>query len=200
MTQTPAQRVGYALGISIAQSLTQQGLTEFDADSLLSGLTDAMGGKPLAIDPSEVGDILNEVVQRGSETRSSANKDAGEAFLAKNGERNEVTVLASGLQYEVMASGAGRMPGPTDRVTTHYHGTLVDGTVFDSSVERGQPASFGVNQVIKGWTEALQLMKEGDKWRLFVPQGMAYGSSPRPGGPIEPFCALIFEVELISVG
>src|SRR5690606_4400805 len=116
------------------------------------------------------------------------------------GARDGVTVLASGLQYEVLATGSGKSPKPTDRVTTHYHGTLMDGTVFDSSVKRGQPAAFGVNQVIKGWTEALQLMREGDKWRRFIRQGRAYGPPPRPGGPIEPYAALIFDVELLSVG
>ena len=200
MTNTPRERVGYALGANIAQSLIQQGLTDFEAGSLLQGLTDAIGGKPLAIDGDQIGTILQDAMQAASEAKFSVNKNAGEAFLATNGERTEVTVLASGLQYEVLNAGSGKTPKATDQVSTHYHGTLVDGTVFDSSVERGQPASFGVNQVIAGWTEALQLMKEGDKWRLFVPQNLAYGANPRPGGPIEPFCALIFDVELLSVG
>lgn len=199
MTQSPLERVGYALGISIAQSLSQQGLEAFDGPSLLRGLEDALGGKPLAIRPEEVNTILNEAIASAQAAKHGATKEAGEAFLADNAKRAEVTVLASGLQYEVLASGSGKSPGPRDTVTTHYHGTLVDGTVFDSSVQRGQPASFGVHQVIAGWTEALQLMKVGDKWRLFVPQDLAYGANPRPGGPIKPFAALIFEVELISI-
>ena len=196
---TTRQKVGYALGVNIAQSLAAQGLTEFDTPDLLKGLNDVLGGGKLAMESEEIHRTLRAAAEAGQAKRFAANKMAGEVFLQKNGKRDGVTVLDSGLQYEVMASGKGRSPGPTDRVTTHYHGTLIDGTVFDSSVSRGQPASFGVNQVIKGWTEALQLMKEGDKWRLFVPQELAYGASPRPGGPIEPYCALIFEVELISV-
>ncbi len=193
------QQVGYAIGVSIAQSLAAQGLTEFDPTDLLKGLSDALRGGPLAMQRQDVQAVLQAAAEAGQARRFAANKAAGEAFLAQNGQRDEVTVLASGLQYEVLSAGSGRSPGPTDRVTTHYHGTLIDGTVFDSSVTRGQPATFGVNQVIKGWTEALQLMSEGDKWRLFVPQELAYGAHPRPGGPIEPYCALVFDVELLSV-
>lgn len=194
------QLVGYALGVNIAQSLAAQGLTDFDATDLLKGLTDALRGGTLAMEPDQIHTTLRAAAEAGQARKFAANKESGEAFLAENGKREGVTTLDSGLQYEVITRGSGESPGPTDRVTTHYHGTLVDGTVFDSSVSRGQPASFGVNQVIKGWTEALQLMQEGDKWRLFVPQDMAYGANPRPGGPIEPYCALIFEVELISIG
>jgi FKBP-type peptidyl-prolyl cis-trans isomerase FklB len=196
---TPRQKFGYALGVNIAQSLAAQGLTEFDTADLLKGLTDGLSGGPLAMAPEQIHETLRAAAEAGQAKKSAVNKAAGEAFLAKNAKRDDVTVLDSGLQYEVMTAGSGKSPGPTDQVTTHYHGTLVDGTVFDSSVSRGQPATFGVNQVISGWTEALQLMKEGDKWRLFVPQDMAYGANPRPGGPIEPYCALVFEVELISV-
>lgn len=196
---TNRQKVGYALGVNIAQSLQSQGLTDFDTADLVKGLNDVFGGGSLGMESDEIFATLRAAAEAGQAKKFAANKEAGESFLAQNATRSGVTVLDSGLQYEVMASGSGRSPGPTDRVTTHYHGTLIDGTVFDSSVSRGQPASFGVNQVIKGWTEALQLMKEGDKWRLFVPQELAYGASPRPGGPIEPYCALIFEVELISV-
>lgn len=196
---TTRQKFGYALGVNIAQSLEAQGLTEFDTPDLLKGLTDALGGRKLAMEPEQIHQTLRAAAEAGQAQRFAANKVAGEAFLDTNAKRDGVTVLESGLQYEVMTAGKGRSPGPTDQVTTHYHGTLIDGTVFDSSVSRGQPASFGVNQVIKGWIEALQLMKEGDKWRLFVPQELAYGASPRSGGPIEPYCALIFEVELISV-
>ncbi len=197
---TPSRNeLGYALGVNIAMSLTQQGLTDFEPTDLLKGLSDGLRGGPLAMEPGQINAVLQAAAQAGQAKRFAENKEAGEAFLADNGKRDGVTVLDSGLQYEVITTGSGRSPGPTDRVTTHYHGTLIDGTVFDSSVTRGQPATFGVNQVIKGWTEALQLMKEGDKWRLFVPQDLAYGASPRPGGPIEPFCALIFEVELLSV-
>lgn len=197
--ESSRQLVGYALGVNIAQSLTAQGLTDFEPTDLLKGLTDALSGGPLAMEADQINQTLQAAAQAGQATQFAVNKDAGDAFLANNGSRQGVTVLASGLQYEVLQTGSGPSPGPSDRVTTHYHGTLIDGTVFDSSVSRGQPASFGVSQVIKGWIEALQLMKAGDKWRLFVPQDLAYGESPRPGGPIEPYCALIFEVELISI-
>ena len=195
----PRQQVGYALGVNIAQSLAAQGLTDFDATDLLKGLSDGLRGGPFAMEPDQINQVLRAAAEAGQARRFAKNKEAGEAFLADNAKKDGVTVLASGLQYEVITAGEGPKPGPTDRVTTHYHGTLVDGTVFDSSVTRGQPATFGVNQVIKGWTEALQLMSVGDKWRLFVPQDLAYGASPRPGGPIEPYCALIFEVELLSI-
>ena len=195
----PRQQVGYALGVNIAQSLAAQGLTDFDATDLLKGLTDGLRGGPFAMQPDQINQVLRAAAEAGQAKRFAKNKDAGEAFLAENAKKEGVTVLDSGLQYEVITAGDGPSPGPTDRVTTHYHGTLIDGTVFDSSVTRGQPATFGVNQVIKGWTEALQLMSVGDKWRLFVPQDLAYGASPRPGGPIEPYCALVFEVELLSI-
>jgi FKBP-type peptidyl-prolyl cis-trans isomerase FklB len=191
--------LGYALGVNIAQSLAAQGLTDFEPTDLLKGLSDAMRGGPLAMDPEQMNKTLQAAAEAGQAKQFAFNKEEGETFLAKNGAREDVTVLDSGLQYEVMQSGSGKSPGATDRVTTHYHGALIDGTVFDSSITRGEPATFAVNQVIAGWTEALQLMKEGDKWRLFVPQDLAYGASPRPGGPIEPYCTLIFEVELISI-
>jgi len=195
----PRQQVGYALGVNIAQSLAAQGLTDFDATDLLKGLSDGLRGGPFAMEPDQINQVLRAAAEAGQAKRFAKNKQAGEAFLAENAKKEGVTVLDSGLQYEVITAGDGPSPGPTDRVTTHYHGTLIDGTVFDSSVTRGQPATFGVNQVIKGWTEALQLMSVGDKWRLFVPQDLAYGASPRPGGPIEPYCALVFEVELLSI-
>ena len=122
----------------------------------------------------------------------------GKAFLETNAQREEVKVTPSGLQYEVLTEGTGAKPGATDKVTVHYHGMLIDGTVFDSSVERGQPATFGVNQVIKGWTEALQMMPECSKWKLYIPSDLAYG--PRGAGPkIGPYATLIFEVELLKV-
>ena len=126
------------------------------------------------------------------------NKKEGEKFLAENGKKEGVKTLKSGLQYKVLNKGDGATPKPTDQVTTHYHGTLIDGSVFDSSVERGEPATFGVNQVISGWTEALQLMKVGDKWRLFVPAEMAYGVRGA-GAKIGPNATLVFEVELLKI-
>jgi FKBP-type peptidyl-prolyl cis-trans isomerase FklB len=126
-------------------------------------------------------------------------KSEGELFLLANRTKEGIHTTSSGLQYEILSEGSGRKPGPTDNVTVHYHGTLIDGTVFDSSVQRGAPASFGVNQVIRGWTEALQLMPIGSKYKLFIPQELAYGANPHPGGAIKPFAALIFEVELLDI-
>ena len=120
-------------------------------------------------------------------------------FLVKNKEKSTVLVTDSGLQYEVLNEGAGNKPAGDSQVTVHYHGTLIDGTVFDSSIDRGEPTTFGVNQVIPGWTEALQLMNKGAKYRLYIPENLAYGATPHQGGPIEPYMALIFDVELIDI-
>lgn len=139
-----------------------------------------------------------EVKQAEASERTSGAGDKGRAFLEENGTRPEVTVLPSGLQYEVLTEGSGAKPGPSDRVRCHYHGTLIDGTVFDSSVNRGEPAVFGVGQVIKGWTEALQLMPVGSKWRLYLPSELAYGQQGA-GGAIGPNETLIFEVELLGI-
>ena len=147
--------------------------------------------EPEAAEPSDVADP-------GPEDPVMATPTDGAAFLEQNGQREGVVTLPSGLQYEVLAEGDGASPGPTSTVTTHYHGTLIDGTVFDSSVQRGQPASFPVNRVIAGWTEALQLMQVGDKWRLYLPPELAYGDRGA-GGAIGPGATLIFEVELLDV-
>jgi FKBP-type peptidyl-prolyl cis-trans isomerase len=130
---------------------------------------------------------------------AEANKKKGEEFLAANKTKEGVKTLPDGIQYIVLKEGTGKHPKATDRVTVHYHGTLIDGTVFDSSVKRGEPASFALNQVIPGWTEVVQLMKEGSKWRVFIPPNLAYGEHPRPGGPIGPNETLIFEIELLKV-
>ena len=131
--------------------------------------------------------------------KAAANLLAGEKFLAENATKENVVVLPSGLQYLVLKMGEGEKPSVHHTVTCHYHGTLIDGLVFDSSVERGNPATFGVNQVIKGWTEALQLMPVGSKYRLFIPQDLAYGANPHPGGSIKPYMTLIFDVELLDI-
>ncbi|MCL4119479.1 UNVERIFIED_CONTAM: hypothetical protein GTU68_067355 [Idotea baltica] len=123
----------------------------------------------------------------------------GQEFLTQNGARPEVITLPSGLQYEIIKEGTGPKPTTADKVKTHYHGTLIDGTVFDSSVDRGEPISFGVTQVIAGWTEALQLMPVGSKWKLYIPSDLAYGANPRPGGAIKPNMALIFDIELLGI-
>ena len=147
---------------------------------------------------SEAQKVVNEHFQKLAEEAYAVNRNAGEKFLAENAKKESITTLPSGLQYEVIKEGNGKKPSATDRVQCHYEGTLIDGTIFDSSIKRGEPAVFGVNQVIKGWVEALQLMQEGAKWRLYIPYDMAYGEHGA-GEMIPPYSALIFDVELIKV-
>ena len=196
---TDKEAVSYCVGMSMGGSLMQQDLGELSPEIIAEAISDIFSGKELKFTPQQANDIIQQFVGEQGAAKYGKNKEAGEVFLKENGMRREVTVTASGLQYEVINEGEGAMPGPEDQVTVHYHGTLIDGTVFDSSVSRGEPATFGVNQVIKGWTEALQLMNEGAKYRLYIPQDLAYGANPHPGGPIEPFMALVFDVELIEI-
>ena len=196
---TDKEAVSYCVGMSMGGSLMQQDLGELSPEIIAEAISDIFSGKELKFTPQQANDIIQQFVSEQGAAKYGKNKEAGEVFLKENGMRREVTVTASGLQYEVINEGEGAMPGPEDQVTVHYHGTLIDGTVFDSSVSRGEPATFGVNQVIKGWTEALQLMNEGAKYRLYIPQDLAYGANPHPGGPIEPFMALVFDVELIEI-
>lgn len=177
----------------------QQNLKGLSVDDLAQAISDTFEGKQLKFTPQEANQIIQGFLQSKSEEQYGANKEAGEKFLAENAKRDEVTVTASGLQYEVLSEGEGAKPSATDQVTVHYHGTLTNGTVFDSSVERGQPATFGLNQVIKGWTEGLQLMAKGSKFRFYIPQELAYGATPHPGGPIEPYMTLVFDVELLDI-
>lgn len=199
MLESKLDKASYSLGINIAASMQQQGITEINADAFVQGIKDFFEGNELKIGADQAGQIIQEFMQERQQEKFQKNIEAGNAFLAKNKLRPEVTTLASGLQYEVLTEGSGASPLATDTVTTHYHGTLIDGTVFDSSVQRGEPATFPVNGVIQGWVEALQLMKPGAKWRLYVPQNLAYGANPHPGGPIEPYTTLVFDVELIAV-
>lgn len=194
-------QVGYSLGVNIGMNLLQQGITaDVQVDAFMAGLSDALSDT-VQMDEAAMTTAIQSFVQQQQEAAQSALTDnlaASEAFLAENGQQDGVVTLPSGLQYRVLASGEGESPTTTDSVLAHYHGTLTDGTVFDSSVDRGEPATFGVSQVIAGWTEALQLMKVGDKWRLFIPPGLAYGeASPTPAIP--PNSALIFDVELLEI-
>lgn len=196
-------RIGYAIGVNIGQNLMQQNiLSDIPFAAFLAGLTDTVDGN-MQMDETGVMTALQTFMQRQQDQQQQAlqaNLDASLAFLEENGQREGVVTLDSGLQYEVIEEGpdGGASPTPADSVLAHYHGTLADGTVFDSSVQRGQPATFGVSQVIAGWTEALQLMSVGDKWRLFIPPDLAYGqASPSPAIP--PNSALVFEVELLEV-
>ncbi len=189
----------YSVGMSIGQSLQGQNLDEIDLDSFLEGIRAIFNEEQLRYTPEEANQKIMTYLNAMNESRFAVFKNEGEQFLAENAKRETITTLPSGLQYEIIEEGTGAKPTETNQVTVHYHGTLTDGTVFDSSISRGTPASFGVNQVIKGWTEALQLMPEGSKWKLYIPQDLAYGSNPHPGGPIKPYMALIFDVELIAI-
>lgn len=193
-------KVSYSIGLNVGMNLAQKGLTELKGEAVAAGLADAFKGSDFKIDPQEANQLLQAFMSKVETAKYEKNITEGKDFLAENAKKDGVTTLPSGLQYEVMVEGSGDKPKATDTVTTHYHGTLINGTVFDSSVQRGEPASFPVNGVIKGWVEALQLMSVGSKWKLYVPSELAYGANPHPGGPIEPHMALIFEVELISIG
>ena len=198
------EKISYIIGRDMAANFKKQGL-EVDPEIFLQGFKEALSGAESQLKPEEVQAAMmalqQEMQARQSASQGQAaesNKKEGEAFLAQNKTKEGVVTLPSGLQYQVLQEGSGASPGPTDKVTTHYHGTLIDGTVFDSSYERGQPATFPVNGVISGWTEALQQMKEGAKWRLFLPSNLAYGAQGA-GEDIGPHATLIFDVELISV-
>lgn len=191
--------VSYCVGMSIAASLMDQNLREISPEILTEAIKDAFEGKAPKYAPEEANAIIQAFLAEEGEKQFAQNKTQGEAFLDENKNRNEVQMTPSGLQYEILVAAEGNKPAATDTVTVHYHGTLIDGTVFDSSVQRGQPASFGVHQVIPGWTEALQLMPKGSKYRLYIPQELAYGAHPHPGGPIQPYSALIFDVELLEI-
>ena len=198
------EKISYIIGRDMAANFKKQGI-EVDPEIFLQGFKEALSGAESKLNPEEVQAAMMALQQEmqsrqaaGKGAMAEANKQEGEAFLAQNKTREGITTLPSGLQYMVLQEGKGASPGPTDKVTTHYHGTLIDGTVFDSSYERGQPATFPVNGVISGWTEALQRMQEGAKWRLFLPANLAYGAQGA-GEDIGPNATLIFDVELISV-
>lgn len=197
-------KVSYSIGTDIANNLKKQSI-DVDPDLLARGIKDAYSGSKPLLTEKEVHDTLTafqkEMMAKMQEKQKKAgekNKVDGEAFLAENKKKEGVKTLPSGLQYSVIKEGAGKMPKATDTVTVNYKGTLIDGTEFDSSYRRGQPVSFPVNGVIAGWTEALQLMKEGSKWQLFIPSSLAYGEKGA-GNTIGPNAVLIFEVELISI-
>jgi FKBP-type peptidyl-prolyl cis-trans isomerase len=198
----PKQKMSYAIGLDIATSLKRQDI-DVDAKALTAGIADEFAGKPALTEQemkAAIMDLQKSAMARAEEKQKAAaekNLKAGEAFLAANAKKEGVKTTASGLQYKVIKAGTGASPKPTDTVKVHYTGTLVDGTVFDSSVERGTPATFPVKGVIPGWTEALQLMKVGDKWQLVIPAKLAYGEDGP--GPIGPNSTLIFEVELLGI-
>ncbi len=196
---TEIDTVSYSLGVSVAQNLKGQGLESVNTEVISKAIEDVYNEKDLLIELEKANQILQNYFQNLIKKKAEENLIAGQKFLEENSKKEGVVTLPSGLQYIVLKEGDGPQPKLDDKVTTHYHGTLIDGTVFDSSVERGQPETFLVSRVVKGWTDALQLMKVGAKWKLFIPSDLAYGENPRPGGPIEPNSALIFEIELISI-
>ena len=191
-------KFSYGLGMGIGQNLLSMGVKNIDVEDFVKALKDVLTGAKTEMSHSEAQQVVNEHFRQLAEEAYAQNKASGEAFLAENAKKEGVTVLPSGLQYEVIAAGSGKKPSATDRVQCHYEGTLIDGTIFDSSIKRGEPAVFGVNQVIMGWVEALQLMQEGAKWRLYIPYDMAYGEHGA-GEMIPPYSALVFDVELIKV-
>lgn len=191
-------KFSYGLGMGIGQNLLSMGVKEMSVDDFIKGIRDVLAGNKTEITHAEAQKVVNEHFQKLAEEAYAVNKNAGEKFLAENAKKEGVVTLPSGLQYKVMTEGNGKKPSATDRVQCHYEGTLIDGTIFDSSIKRGEPAVFGVNQVIRGWVEALQLMQEGAKWRLFIPYDMAYGEHGA-GEMIPPYSALVFDVELIKV-
>jgi FKBP-type peptidyl-prolyl cis-trans isomerase FklB len=191
-------KLSYALGMSMASNLMNSGLQQLDVKSFVEAFTVIMNNTTPSMSPQEANKVIQSYFSRQQDEMLSKNLEAGKAFLAENRKKEHVISLPSGLQYEVLVEGNGAKPKATDKVRCHYHGTLLNGTVFDSSVERGQPAIFGVNQVIKGWVEALQLMAVGSKWRLYIPSELAYGEQGA-GGSIEPNSTLIFDVELLEI-
>ena len=191
-------KLSYALGLSMGHNFLGSGIKSLNIEDFARGVEAVYKQEKPEIGFDEAKQIINEFFSNLQEQIAEENKRAGEAFLAENAKRPGVVTLPIGLQYEVLAEGKGRKPKATDKVQCHYHGTLIDGQVFDSSIQRGAPAVFGVNQVIPGWVEALQLMPEGSRWKLYIPSGLAYGEQGA-GGSIPANATLVFEVELIKI-
>ncbi len=199
-------KASYGIGLNLGRNIKAAG-AEIDPDMLVKGVKDALSGaKPMLSDEqiqAAMKDFQQQLMaRRADEAKGAAekNKKAGDAFLAANKAKPGVVTLPSGLQYKVVKEGTGQVPRATDTVTTNYRGTLIDGTEFDSSYKRNEPASFPVNGVIRGWTEALQKMKVGSKWQLVIPAELAYGESPPPGSPIGPNSVLVFDIDLLGIG
>ena len=198
-------KLSYALGIGIGSQLAGMGAKGLNIDDFAQAVKDVISGTPLKVDNAEAQSLVQAFFQEQEEKQRAAAaeagkvaKAAGESFLAENAKKEGVVVLPSGLQYQVLKEGNGKKPSATDQVKCHYEGTLIDGTIFDSSYQRNEPATFGLNQVIAGWTEGVQLMSEGAKYRFFIPYTLAYGERGA-GAQIPPFAALVFDVELLKV-
>ena len=196
--ETEIEKVSYSLGVNVATGVKAQGLDTIDANSVAKAFNDVFKEKDLDLSEEESMEILQDYFGKLQAAKKAESDKMGEAYLTENGKKEGVVTTESGLQYEVLIKGSGAKPNASDQVTVHYHGMLTDGTVFDSSVDRGEPANFGVNQVIPGWIEALQLMSVGDKWKLTIPSELAYGDRGA-GGLIGPGATLIFEVELLAI-
>jgi FKBP-type peptidyl-prolyl cis-trans isomerase FklB len=198
---TIEQRVSYGVGRQLGDQLRNNPFKEFDITAVQAGIADALADATSQVSEEDLNEAFSVVSKKLQELEQVAAKEAsaeGEKFLAENAKRDEVTVTESGLQYEVITTGEGEKPAAESTVSVHYHGTFANGDVFDSSVERGQPAEFPVNGVIPGWTEALQLMTEGSKWKLTIPYDLAYGERGSQGA-IPPYATLVFDVELLSI-
>jgi FKBP-type peptidyl-prolyl cis-trans isomerase FklB len=198
---TIEQRVSYGVGRQLGDQLRNNPFKEFDITAVQAGIADALADVASQVSDEDLNEAFSIVSKKMQELEQAAAKEAsaeGEKFLADNANRDEVTVTESGLQYEVITTGEGEKPSAESTVSVHYHGTFANGDVFDSSVERGQPAEFPVNGVIAGWTEALQLMTEGSKWKLTIPYDLAYGERGSQGA-IPPYATLVFDVELLSI-
>ena len=195
------EQASYGIGRQVGEQLAQQPFEGMSPKAVIAGIADVLEGNPSQVSEADIKaaiDDLNQRLRKQQNEAAATQAAEGERFLEANAQRDEVNVTDSGLQYEVIESGDGETPASSSKVRVHYHGTLVDGTVFDSSVERGEPAEFGVNQVIPGWTEALQMMSVGDKWRIACPPKLAYGEQGA-GDSIPPNTALVFEIHLIDI-
>ena len=192
------EKVSYALGMSIANNLMASGIKNLNTEEFVKAIKASLAGEQPAMSVVEAQQVLNDYFTKLQEEQTAAVKAEGEAFLAENAKKEGVVTLPSGLQYKVLNAGTGATPKASDSVECHYEGRLIDGSVFDSSYQRGETATFGVTQVIAGWVEALQRMKEGDKWQLYIPYNLAYGERGA-GAQIPPYATLIFDVELVKV-
>lgn len=192
------EKVSYALGLSLGNNLLGSGVAKLDYAQLAKGIQDVMEQNKPEMSYEEAQQVINDFFQTLQANMGDKAQEEGKAFMEENSKRAGIVTLASGLQYEIMTEGAGVTPKASDSVKVHYHGTLIDGKIFDSSVNRGEPATFGVTQVISGWVEALQLMPVGSKWKLYIPSELAYGAQGA-GQAIAPHSALIFEVELLDI-
>jgi len=203
--KTTLDSVSYAIGMDVAKNV-KASFDDFDNELFVQGFTNALDSTDLLLDQTKAQQVVRAYFQNKQkedavkrQESAQANKEEGEKFLAENKSKEGIVTTESGLQYSVLKEGSGAVPTTSSKVKVHYHGTLIDGTVFDSSVDKGTPAEFGVTQVIKGWTEGLQLMNVGSKYKFYIPSNLAYGANPRPGGAIQPNSTLIFDVELLEI-